>query len=496
MTAQDDAVLRGREHPATLVRREFGSRNWYDGYHRATCAADAIAILAAVVATYLWRFGEHLNTAVAGTSLPYGIVALVIAALWWIVLGARESRGRGVVGNGLEEYRRVIIAGLYTFAGVAIAAYIMDAQISRQFFLVSLPLGTFLVLLGRWVGRRILHKRRAMGRGFTPTVVVGAPEEVRDAVRDLRRNVNAGFQPIAIALSHAEGSAAVLASQEMADLPVIELESLRHHIAENHVRAVVVAPGLPREMVRHLAWELENSLVRLLFVPSLVDVAGPRLTVHQIQDLSFVSVDLPRFSGWDHALKRIFDLCFSTVALILLAPVLAVVAVLIKAEDGGPVLFRQGRIGARGQPFVVHKFRTMSIDAEARIAAMIAAGGGRALLFKMQDDPRITSIGKVLRKYSLDELPQFWTVVRGSMSIVGPRPQVSREVAEYTDEAHRRLLIKPGITGLWQVSGRSSLSAEDSIRYDLRYVENWSLTGDLTIIMRTVRVVLHPSGAY
>ncbi len=472
------------------------SRNWYDRYHIALCASDAVAITTAVVATYMWRFGERLHVSVADTALPYVVVAASIALLWWLVLTARDTRARGVVGGGLEEYRRVINASLYAFAGIAIAAYLMGAEISRQFFLVLLPLGTFLVLFGRWASRQVLHRRRAMGGAFTPTIVVGATDAVRDVVRDLRRNGNAGYRPVAVALRQSESNTAIMASPEMADLPVIDLASIVRHVAEHRVRAVVVAPGLPGPVVRQLAWQLENSLVRLMFVPSLVDVAGPRMTVHQMQDLSLVSVDLPKYSGWNHALKRAFDLVFSIVALVLLTPVLVVVAVLVKSEDGGPVIFRQERIGANGEPFVIHKFRTMCVDAEARIDAMIVAAGGQALLFKVEDDPRITKIGKVLRKFSLDELPQFWTVLRGGMSIVGPRPQVAREVAEYSNAAQRRLLIKPGITGLWQVNGRSSLSVEDSIRFDLRYVENWSLIGDLTIILRTVRVVLHSSGAY
>lgn len=495
VTAEELTALRLHQFSATRVRPEL-RRNWYARYKMALGATDALVIAAAAITAYLWRFGGNLKVSVAGTSIAYVVVVVVISVSWWSVLAARDSRARGVIGGGSEEYRRVISASLQTFGGVAITAYFLDANISRGFFLVMLPLGTFLVLLGRWTCRQILHRRRVIGGAFTPTLVVGAAREVRDAVGDLRRNRHAGYRPVAIALSPSKDNAAIMTSPELADLPVIDLASVDRHVAEHRVGAVVVAPGLPSSTVRQLAWELENSLVRLMFVPSLVDVAGPRLTVHQMHDLSLVSIDLPRYSGWNHALKRTFDLVFSTAALILLAPVLAVVAVLIKGEDGGPILFRQERIGVRGDPFVIHKFRTMCVDAESRIDAMIAAAGGQALLFKVEDDPRITRIGKVLRKYSLDELPQFWTVLRGGMSVVGPRPQVSREVAEYTDGAHRRLLIKPGITGLWQVNGRSKLSIEESIRLDLRYVENWSLTGDLTIILRTIRVVLHSIGAY
>ncbi|MBK8460506.1 MAG: exopolysaccharide biosynthesis polyprenyl glycosylphosphotransferase [Micropruina sp.] len=207
-------------------------------------------------------------------------------------------------------------------------------------------------------------------------------------------------------------------------------------------------------------------------------------------------MELPRYTGWNHFLKRAFDVVFSSLALVCLAPLLFAVAVAIWLDDGGPIMFKQKRIGLRGESFTIHKFRTMVVDAESKVDRMIEDAGGRALLFKVEDDPRVTRLGSVLRRYSLDELPQFWTALRGDMSVVGPRPQVAREVAEYSSDAHRRLLTKPGITGLWQVSGRSDLSVEESIALDLWYVENWSLTGDLAIILKTLKVVLRRHGAY
>jgi exopolysaccharide biosynthesis polyprenyl glycosylphosphotransferase len=470
-------------------------RDWYDRYQLVLVATDAVVITFSLVAANLWWMGARLQVSVGSRYISRPVACVFIGVLWWLVLTG-DSRSRGVIGNGSEEYRRVIRASIFMFGGLAIWAYFLDAAIAREFFLILLPMGTVLVLIGRWAGRLILHHARVDGLAFTPTVIVGGASEVRDAVRDLRRNPDAGYRPVAVSLSPSEDNARIMASPEMANLRVIDLECVRRQVTGHQLRAVVVTPGLPRPVIRQLAWDLENSLVRLMFVPSLVDVAGPRVSVHQMQDLSLLNIDLPRYSGWTVALKRLFDLVFSAVALIFLSPILAVVAVLIKAEDGGPILFRQERIGVGGEPFVIHKFRTMCVDAESRIDAMIAAGGGTALLFKVEDDPRITRIGKVLRKYSLDELPQFWTVGLGCMSVVGPRPQVSREVAEYSGDAHRRLLIKPGITGLWQVNGRSKLSIEDSIRFDLRYVENWSVTGDLNIIARTILVVLRPDGAY
>lgn len=485
-----------RRSPAERVNASRRHRNWYVRYGQALGATDALTIAAAVFASYLWRFGEDLTVSVAGIPVSYAVVAGVIGLLWWSVLDARDSRAREVVGSGLEEYRRVIGAGLYTFGGAAIASYFLNAEVSRGFFLVLLPLGTTLLLLGRWTARQILHRRRALGGAFTPTVVVGGAHAVRDCVRDLQRNRHAGYRPVAVALTPFEDNAAVMASPEMSHLPVIDLKSMDQHVPEYRVGAVVVAPGLPRARVRQLAWELENSSVRLMFVPSLADVAGPRLTVHQVQDLSLLSVDLPRYTGWNHAFKRAFDLLFSGLALTLLSPVLAVIALLIMREDRGPIIFRQERIGLGGKPFMIHKFRSMRVDAEEQLAALLASADHDGPLFKMEEDPRLTKIGRVLRKYSLDELPQFWTVLRGHMSVVGPRPHLARELDEYPTEGLRRLLIKPGITGLWQVSGRSNLSFEDAVRLDLRYVENWSLVGDITIILKTVRAVLRSEGAY
>lgn len=469
--------------------------NWFPRYQNILRISDGLMISATLVAAMLWLFGQDSFMQVAGLPISYPVASLVIGAVWWIALGARRSRDRGVVGHGLEEYRRTMSAGLYTLGTVAVLAYSLQAELSRAYFLLLLPIGTLFLLAGRRVCRHSLHRRRAIGEAHTPTIVVGSLPEVANVVRDLRRNPNAGYRPVGIAASLADADAHVLNEAPLAGLPRCELATLNGFVQAHGVGAVVVVPGLSSAAIREMAWHLEASPVELLFVPSLADVAGPRLTVDEMQGLSFVRVELPRFSGWSYTLKRGFDIVFSSLALLLVAPVLLIIAMLIKFEDGGPVVFRQERIGAGGKPFVIHKFRTMIVNAEERVDAMIAASGGSALLFKMADDPRVTRIGKILRKYSLDELPQFWTVLRGDMSVVGPRPQVAREVAEYTSDHHRRLLIKPGITGLWQVSGRSTLSVEDSIRLDLRYVENWSLVGDVAIILRTIKTLLRPEGA-
>ncbi len=462
-------------------------RGWRAKLHVFQLATDAIAISAAVAVTFLALF--RLDQTAGDSGVLYLALAPVVAAAWVVALEWNDSRTHRVAGTGLEEYRRVIAASVGVFGLLAITSYVFQVSLSRALFVTTLPLGLLFLLGGRLIVRQFLNRLRAQGRAMTSTLVIGSAENVNPFLTDLRRRSEAGYLATGVCqIGHGRIEGTGLEPCYLDQVPAL---------AESGAYgAVIIIDGLRREEIRDLAWRLENSPVELLFQPRLVDVAGPRMSIHESQGLSLVHVDLPTFTGYKVLVKRIFDIIFATLALIGLSPILAVIALLIKLDDGGPVIFRQERVGRFGKPFTIHKFRTMVVDAESKIDALIAAQGGRALLFKMDDDPRITRVGRILRKYSLDELPQFWSVLRGGMSIVGPRPQVAREVAEYTDAHHRRLLIKPGITGLWQVSGRSDLSLDESIRLDLRYVENWSLAGDLTLIIKTVRVMLRPDGAY
>jgi exopolysaccharide biosynthesis polyprenyl glycosylphosphotransferase len=207
-------------------------------------------------------------------------------------------------------------------------------------------------------------------------------------------------------------------------------------------------------------------------------------------------VDIPQYSGAKHVLKRVVDVAMALGALLALSPLLLLLAVIVRLDSPGPMFFRQDRVGKDGHPFGMFKFRSMVVDAEARLAALDQRNEGAGVLFKLRDDPRVTRCGRWMRKYSLDELPQLWNVVLGNMSMVGPRPPLDREVSGYERHTHRRLLIKPGITGLWQINGRSDLAWEEAVRLDLYYVENWSIAGDLFILWRTFRAVIKPSGAY
>ena len=229
--------------------------------------------------------------------------------------------------------------------------------------------------------------------------------------------------------------------------------------------------------------------------PGLVEVAGPRMHIRPLMGFPLLHVEEPHFTGWRRVVKRATDLLLASVGLVVLAPVMFGIAAVVKLHDGGPVIFRQTRVGRGGQLFTMLKFRSMVIDAENRKATLIARNEGNGGLFKLRDDPRITPVGKILRDFSLDELPQLFNVLAGSMSLVGPRPHLAAELAQMPSEASRRSLVTPGLTGLWQVSGRSNLEGDDAIRLDLRYVENWSLALDLLILWRTIFAVLARRGA-
>jgi exopolysaccharide biosynthesis polyprenyl glycosylphosphotransferase len=256
------------------------------------------------------------------------------------------------------------------------------------------------------------------------------------------------------------------------------------------------ADAINPQVMRKLGWDLEARGVRLIVAPALTDIAGPRIHARPVAGLPLIHVDFPTFEGRRHSAKRAFDIIASGLGLVLLSPVFLLLTILVRRDSPGPAFFRQERVGLNGKRFAMHKFRSMVPDAEAQLRTLLDQSDGNGVLFKLKQDPRVTKVGAVLRRYSLDELPQLIDVFRGDMSLVGPRPPLAHEVEQYDDWSHRRLLVKPGITGLWQVSGRSELSWEDSVRLDLYYVENWSLTGDIIILWRTLKAVIRPVGAY
>jgi exopolysaccharide biosynthesis polyprenyl glycosylphosphotransferase len=466
------------------------TKAWRTRWTAGLAAGDGLLLSVALVVAVIARFGVD-PTDVQTAGLSYALVAVTIAAGWSVSLalaGAYETRN---LGTGAEEYKRVAVGTLRWWAAVAIGCYAAKLQIARGFVVVALPLGLLLLLVGRTLARRGLVSARAHGRSLHRVVVVGDRRSVITLAMELRRERAAGFEVVGACLPGPRQR-----FRDTDELPVLgTLEEVPDVVRRLGADTVAVASAMPAESVRRLAWGLEGSGVDLVVAPSVIDVAGPRVSVRPVAGLPLLHVDEPELTGGKRVAKAVLDRLLAAALLGLLAPVLIPVAVAIRLTSPGPALFRQTRIGRDGREFTVVKFRTMYVDAEARLAGLRGANETDGLLFKIAGDPRITRVGRFLRRTSTDEVPQLINVLRGDMSLVGPRPLPVKD-CDFTGDVRRRLLVRPGITGLWQVNGRSQLSWEDAVRLDLYYVENWSIALDLTILGRTVGAVVRGTGAY
>jgi exopolysaccharide biosynthesis polyprenyl glycosylphosphotransferase len=406
------------------------------------------------------------------------------------VLGGYDTR---FIGLGSEEYRRIINAAISLTAAIALVSYAFKADFARGYILIALPGLTILDLLARYGMRKRLHRHRSQGRYMRRVTAVGHAAAIADLVTQLRHDRFHGLEVVAACLPG--GTAAT----EIEHVPVVgtfeDAAKVTSEIGADTV-AVLACPEMDGRTLRRLAWDLEKDGTDLCVAPALMDVAGPRTTIRPVAGLPLLHVDHAELTGAKWAIKSFFDKVIATAALCVFSPLLALITVAILLQDGAPVLFTQTRIGKNGLPFTVLKFRTMVRDAEQRKEKLAALDEGDGLLFKVRQDPRVTAIGRWLRRYSLDEFPQLFNVVLGDMSLVGPRPPLPIEAARYGEDVRRRLVVKPGMTGLWQISGRSDLSREDAVRLDVRYVENWSLALDLQILWKTCAAVVKGRGAY
>lgn len=463
-------------------------------YIRVLVVLDTAVLAVAILVGYVARFGDDRPS---GSGVPYAVVAPALLLVWLISLKVMRCYDDRVLGYGADEYRRVSAASLRLAGGIAIVGYIADIGVSRGFLAISFAVGTLGLEAARFAARKRLHHARERGAGWSRKVlVVGDTAHVLELVHTLRREPYAGYQVVGACIPDA-----LLAPvpQRLGDVPVVGsfrgIPEAATAIGADTV-AVTASGELTAARLRRLGWQLEGTGVDLVVAPALTDVAGPRIHTRPVAGLPLIHVEAPEFRGARKLVKGLVDRSVSLLALLLLLPVLVLIALAIKLDSRGPVLFRQIRVGQGGKKFGVFKFRTMVVNADALLAELASRNETDGLMFKMRDDPRVTRIGKWLRKWSLDELPQLANVLLGQMSLVGPRPPLPSEVARYDGDVARRLLVKPGMTGLWQVSGRSDLSWEDGIRLDLYYVENWSLAADLTILWKTFGAVIHSRGAY
>jgi exopolysaccharide biosynthesis polyprenyl glycosylphosphotransferase len=454
--------------PQLAAERRTGQpRPWQRRYVRALVAGDAL-VLSVVVGAVALSDGDVR-------------VGALMTVGWLLSLAASRAYDARFLGCGSEEYKRVVTSSVHLVAALGVLSLALRLSLARSFVVPAVMLGASALLVFRFAARRVLYQARERGLASHRVLVVGDDSGIAALAQRVAREPRAGFGVV--------GS--WLAEDGLDGVP----DAVRRLRAD--VVAVTADPSITPDRLRQLAWALEGLDVDLIVAPALTDVAGPRVSVRPVAGLPLLHVDQPDITGVRYLLKECAERALAAVVLLLSLPVMAALAAAVKLTSPGPVFFSQTRVSRRGQQFQIFKFRTMRVDAEALLETLREQNEHRdGPLFKLRHDPRITRVGRFLRRYSLDELPQLLNVLRGDMALIGPRPPLPVEVASYGDAAHRRLLVKPGMTGLWQVSGRSDLSWEESVRLDLYYVENWSLALDAQILVRTARAVLRGAGAY
>jgi exopolysaccharide biosynthesis polyprenyl glycosylphosphotransferase len=470
----------------TWQRAEQRRPRWQRYYRRAAIASDLSAVIVSSALYTQWGSADNRMVLLIGSCvLALTACALAVARAWDPL----------VFGHGSAEFTRLLRG--FLGAAVVVALVSLGSQLpeGRPWVFGVLPVAGALAALGRITLRRQLHRRRRTGQAMAGMLAVGTEESVAALITQTRRAPYEGWAVAAACTPTGYGTAR---SRQIAGVPVIgDLDAVSSIARGGGFDAVSItrAPGWTPRRLQQLAWDLEDTDTELVVEPGLMEIAGPRLHVDSLDGLPLLRLTHPTFTGASRLLKELLDRCAALLLVVLTAPLLVAISVAV-ALDGGPVFYRQERVGVSGRVFKMIKFRSMVPNADELRAELEEYNEGAGPLFKLRTDPRVTRVGQFLRRYSLDELPQLFNVLGGSMSLVGPRPPLPSEAAGYAAEGRRRLRVKPGMTGLWQVSGRSDLSWEETLRLDLRYVENWTLALDARILLKTLRAVINGDGAY
>ena len=467
-----------------------------------------LAVMLISLSISLWANDAAYN-AING-AMPFWLFLICFSLIWVLSLTFAGTYHRHVMAEGYELYAKIINASLLTIITYCSLAFIFNLSLPRTALIVAPIIAFFLEVIARWQMRQWQHRSRQKGACKYKTVVIGSSDGINCALRTMRDYSNWGYSPIAVCPIEAddnEKDAYVVTSFEPdpsiegADkLKVIPFNAAFLRTCESlGAQEVYVADVLSRdsEMLHGISLAVESLGMELALAVSLADVSGHRLYLRNTAEQPVLLASLPQYTNTTYVIKRLLDIVGSAFALLISSPLMLGTAIAIKLDDGGPIFFSQQRIGLHGKPFTMYKFRSMVTNAE-ELKKKLAEENGQTdrFIFKMKDDPRITKVGRFIRKTSLDEFPQFFNVLKGDMSLVGPRPALPEEVARYGSLYSARLLVKPGITGPWQVSGRSDLSQEQSEYLDVSYIENWSIAGDLAILAKTVLVVFRGTGSY
>lgn len=480
---------------------------WRYLYVAALVAVDVLVMLLSLVICFAFNPGAY-NTVTQ--VMPVWLFLLSYCAIGLLCLVFAGAYYRHVMAEGYELYTKLINASIFTIVLSSCMAFMLNLRLPRTALIIAPLVGLVFELLARWMMRCLLHHHRRHGECKYATVIVGSSEGINKTLRLMRRNSSLGYVPVAVCPIAPDPGAddAYVVTNFVPDPDIEGADNLRvlsfgsrfaRTIERMGVQEVYIADVLSRDskLLHAMSLAIESLGIELAISVSLADVGGHRLHLRNSAEQPVLIASLPQYRTTTYVIKRVIDIVLSAIALVISSPIMLGVAIAIKLDDGGPVLFKQTRVGIHGKPFTMYKFRSMVTNAE-EIKAKLAAECGQTdrFIFKLKDDPRITKIGKFIRKTSLDEFPQFFNVFKGDMSLVGPRPALPDEVARYGSLYSTRLLVKPGITGPWQVSGRSDLSQEQSEFLDVSYIENWSITGDLAILAKTVMVVFRGTGSY
>lgn len=472
---------------------------WETAYAFRVMVTDVIVVAAAVLLAQYVRFGQS-PLDVVDTDRRWALYSLLFALLWLSSLAIFRTRSPRLIGAGIEEYRQVVNGSFWTFGAIAIAALLLKLEPSRGYLAVALPIGTLGLLVDRWAWRKQVCRERARGGYQTSVLAIGQAHAVTALAREMTRTHHHGYRIVGFGLhdyADSDGEDLLINGQR---IPILgnaadALAAVKQCGADTV--AITGTEHFGPDGLRKLLWELDAQNVDLVVSPGVIDVAAPRLVLRPVSGYSMLHVEKPQYQGAKRFHKRAFDFMFALAALTAASPILVCAAIAIKLTSRGPVFYTAERVGLDGQSFTMHKLRTMVANADELLAELADCNESPGdVLFKIREDPRITVVGTFLRRFSIDEIPQFFNVLKGQMAVVGPRPPLRREVQTYDGEVNRRLLVRPGVTGLWQVSGRSDLTWDESVRLDLSYVENWSMVTDVVIIIKTLRAVFLRQGAY
>lgn len=485
----DSSAVAATEAPEQAFVPTPPPSSWRSRVRIGMIASDSLIVVVCVAAGQLLRFGVGYQGITGTAGLSYTALSIAVMATWLLAMAIAGAWHPKIFLSGTPGYGRIIKASFTVFGLVAVVAYLGKWEIARGYVAIAIPLGMTALLIARASWRACLLALRRRGAMMQPTLIVGGEFTAVALAKQFRESPLAGYHVVGLCLPNDYQDDAV------DEIPVVgTFESIvdtAHRVGAS-VIAVAKTDKFSPEQLRKLSWSLEHTNLSLIVAPMLTDITGPRIHASPVPGMELVHLERPRLSGPQLWLKATFDYIAASIGLVIASPIFVAVAVAIKLDDGGPVFFRQQRVGLAQKPFKIWKFRTMRVGADA-LHREIAAHS--AVFTKSHKPADLTRIGNFLRRSSIDELPQMLNVLAGQMSLVGPRPLVPWEGTTIAGYIQRRTLVKPGITGLWQISGRSETSGARAADLDLLYVENWSILGDVYLIFRSVRAVLSSHGA-